>query len=266
MKFSVFTESDLSGLNELQPADWGDLVPRFQYFIQSAVCNPVKLSEDDRIIAIGTTMLHNDSAWLACVIVHPDFRNKGIGNKITQYLVDKLDKQKYKTVYLDATDLGYPVYLKIGFEVEAEYSHLRRNTPFTSLPVSGKIVPYSTEYQNSIYQLDQEISGEDRSAILSDFISDAYIFLDNSNIQGFYIPDWGDGPIIARNDIAGIELINFRIQHTNIAVLPSANLSAIRKYEQQGFQFYKFSRRMVLGNRKVWYPERIYNRISGQLG
>jgi len=71
-------------LTDLQPPEWQDIVPTFDYYTKAAFCFPIKVTIDNKIVGIGTTIIHNDIAWLAHIIVHPDKRNKGIGQLITQ--------------------------------------------------------------------------------------------------------------------------------------------------------------------------------------
>ncbi|MEZ4822611.1 MAG: GNAT family N-acetyltransferase [Ignavibacteria bacterium] len=123
MKIQPLRHSDIGQLKELQPPDWNDIAPHFKYYIDSPYSNPVKIVSENKITGIGTTIKNKDSAWLAHIIVHPEYRNKGLGKKITDALVKSIDRRKYKTIYLIATKLGYPVYLKSRFELEGEYAH-----------------------------------------------------------------------------------------------------------------------------------------------
>ena len=266
MNFSRFELPDLLNLAELQPPDWGNLIPRFEYFIKSEYCKPIKLSENGRTVGIGTSMLHEDSAWLACIIVHSDYRGKGLGKTLTQKLIDDIDLEKYQTIYLDATDFGYPVYKKLGFEIEAEYVHLKKQSDAAPYSVSNNIQPFHDELAGSLLKLDQEISGENREGILTDFLKSAHVYLAGNEVLGFYIPDWGDGPIIAKNDEAGLELMKLRIQEKMDAVIPFDNETALDFLKKHGFKTFKMSKRMLLGPPKNWNPNGSYNWISGQLG
>ena len=261
-----FEKSDLQNLTEFQPADWGDLFPRFDYFINSSFCNPIKLTENNEMTAIGTTMLHESSAWLACIIVHPNHRKKGLGNIITQSLINGIDRERFKTIYLDATEMGYPVYKKLGFQVESEYVHLHQEYSIDTGDVSQNIYPFQEEFTDEILKLDEEISGERRKGILSDFLESALVYKTGTDIHGFYIPNWGDGPVIANNNEAGLELMKIRIQQKKNAVIPTANQTALEFLGKLGYKTYKTSKRMLLGSPKNWNPTGSYNWISGQLG
>ncbi|WP_221392372.1 GNAT family N-acetyltransferase [Dyadobacter sp. NIV53] len=266
MQLIPFEVRDLKFLPELQPPDWGDLVPRFEYFIKSEYCKPVKITENNLIVAIGTSMLHDDTVWLACIIVHPNHRKKGLGNIITKKLIDGIDGNIFKTIYLDATEMGYPVYKKLGFKIESEYVHLQQELNFEPDPISENIIPFREEFRNCVLKLDEEISGESRKGILSDFLGSALVYKTGTEILGFYIPSWGDGPIIATNNEAGLELMKLRIQQKKNAVIPIANQIAMEFLEKNGYKTYKTSKRMLLGNPVKSNPAGSYNWISGQLG
>ena len=266
MQFEPLDHSDFPYLKEFEPPNWGDLVPRFRYFIDSDFCNPIKLAVNNRTVAIGTTIMHRDSAWLASIIVHPDHRNRGYGTIITRRLIDSVDTRQFSTIYLDATDLGYPVYKKLGFEMEAAYAHLKSSENITGLQLSEFITPYSQAYLQQVLQLDKNISCEDRQAIITENLSTAQLFVNNGRVEGFYLPSLGNGLIIAGNDIAGIELVKCRLENNYYAILPEDNISTINFLQQNNLQQFRISRRMFMGIKRPWKSNRIYNRISGQLG
>ena len=266
MQFEALTYSDFPYLKEFEPPGWGDLVPRFKYNIDSDFCYPVKLSVAGKIVAIGTVIYHKDSAWLASIIVHPGHRNNGYGKIMTQQLIDMVDTQKYTTIYLDATDLGYPVYTKLGFELETTYAHFKSEKTISGLQLSGAVVPYEEIYKQQILQLDKIISCEDRQDSINENLSTAKIYLNRKKVEGFFLPSLGNGLIIAANDIAGIELSKYRLENNYYAILPSGNETMIKFLEQNGLQQFRISRRMFIGKKRDVKFRNIYHRISGQLG
>ena len=266
MKFEPLVHSDFPYLKEFEPPNWGDLVPRFKYHIESNFCDPVKLTVDGKMVAIGTIIYHKDSAWLASIIVHPHHRSRGYGTKITQQLIDLIDTRKFTTIYLDATDLGYPVYIKLGFEPEATYAHLRCEENITGLQLSGSVITYQEKYRQQLLQLDKNISCEDREDTITENLATAQVYINNNVVEGFYLPSLGNGLIIAKNDIAGIELVKCRLENNYYAILPSVNEPAINFLLQNGLGQFRISRRMFMGKKREWKGNCMYNRISGQLG
>ena len=84
MEFKNFEHSDMRSLADLQPEGWGDITPAYQFYVTSLFCFPIKVIIANRIIAVGAAIIHNEVAWLGQIIVHPDFRNRGIGKKISK--------------------------------------------------------------------------------------------------------------------------------------------------------------------------------------
>jgi GNAT superfamily N-acetyltransferase len=258
--------SDIPLLEPLQPSGWGDIRPNFEYHVLSPICDPLKAIIDTTITGVGTTIRHADTAWLAMIIVHPDYRNRGVGNAITKALIDNLDHGFYKTIQLDATDLGYPVYLKNGFEVQTEYIHFKCDQYNADQPVSNSIIPFHEQYRDNLYELDRRISGEGRTVTLDLYINTSFLYIENSRLQGFYIPALYDGLIIAENEQAGIELMKLRFKSKQFASVPVDNKAALEFLSQHPFEYLRTSRRMIKGEKRRWEPRGIFNRISGALG
>jgi ribosomal protein S18 acetylase RimI-like enzyme len=257
---------DIPNLEALQPPGWGDIRANFQYHTQSPICDPLKVVIDDKIAGVGTAIRHTDTAWLAMIIVDPAYRNRGAGKAITKALIDNLDEKHYKTIQLDATDLGYPVYLKNGFQVQTEYMHFNCENYIREQAISPFIVPFHEQLRKDILELDRRISGEGRAATLELYISTSFLYVENNNVQGFYIPALYDGVIIADNDTAGIELMKLRLKTKQMASVPVDNKAAIEFLRSHPFEYVRTSRRMIRGEKRKWKPEGIFNRISGALG
>ncbi|GGB84956.1 GNAT family N-acetyltransferase [Dyadobacter sediminis] len=263
---TAFLSADLEQLPALQPPDWGNLIPRFSYFIESPFCEPLKITENGQLAAIGSSIMHAETVWLACIVVHPEHRNKGLGNRITSALIGNIDRNIYKSIYLDATEFGFPVYKKLGFEVETEYIHLHREKEAPGFPISECIVPFDEKYRQQIFETDEFVSGEKRSGVLGGFLTNARMYVSGSEVQGFYIHDWGDGPVIAKSPTAGTELLKLRMQQFDTAVVPAESRTASDFLKANGYKIYKTSRRMYLGNKTEWKSNLVFNWISGQLG
>ncbi|MES2893565.1 MAG: GNAT family N-acetyltransferase [Bacteroidota bacterium] len=265
MQQGRITINDLEELKNLQPPDWDDITVPHQWYVGSPNCSPFKWTINDNICGIGTIIYHEDTAWLAHIIVHADHRNKGLGRIITQGLVDRVDRSKYQTIYLIATDLGYPVYQKVGFELEGIYSHFSTNDKLvTQLPNS--ILPYSEEYLEEVLMLDRQVSGEGRQHKLQLHLEDAVVFKSDDKIEGAFLPNLLNGLIIANNPEAGVELMKLRLQTVNYAICPAENEIATAFLLQHNFEQVRISRRMRIGAAREWQPAGLYNRISGQLG
>ncbi len=70
----------------------------------------------------GTTVCctFDSVAWLALVLVEQSLRGQGIGRSLVQAGLDYASKAGSRTVRLDATPLGRPVYERLGFRPQYE--------------------------------------------------------------------------------------------------------------------------------------------------
>jgi len=266
VKVQPLNHTDLDLLPDLQPDGWQDITPSFDFYTKSSFCFPVKIITDDKIVGIGTTIIHHEVAWLAHIIVHKDHRKKGIGLLITETLVDSLKSKNCETIYLLATELGAPVYERAGFETETEYMFFKDIKIGEDLQTSVKIEPYRHEFKEQIAGIDKINSGEDRMFHLEDHLQNGFVYCEDKIIKGFYLPGFGDGLIIANDSSAGLELLKLHLESNEKLVFPEENLVATNYLYEKGFKEILTGKRMRSGKKRVVNLENIYNRIGGNLG
>lgn len=264
MDIKPLEQSDVPLVFELQPPGW-EIMSVIDFYTKADFCFPIKVILDDKIIGIGTTILHKDVAWLAHIIVHDQFRNKGVGRLITQTLIERADAERCKTIYLLATEMGEPVYTKLGFEAETEYLSFK-GEKITGEAGDDNIVSYKSEYADQISILDRQVSGEERWFHLEPYLSDGFVYLHDTNVMGYYLPTFGDGLIVAIDPAAGEALMKLRMTTKDFAVFPAENVLATALMAKHNFNFFRTQKRMRLGKQRDWQPANIYNRIGGNLG
>jgi GNAT superfamily N-acetyltransferase len=266
MPIEALTSNDLELLHELQPPDWNPLAPVFDFYLRANFCFPVKYTERGAITGIGATVIHQHTAWLAHIIVHNNHRNKGIGGIVTKALIDQANKPGIQTVLLLATPLGEPVYRKHGFIKEMDYLFFKTDQDI-SYNAGYAISSFEERYTRELLQLDKEVSGEDRSRLITPHFKDAQLIVDNNSIQGYYLPTLGDGPVIARHKEAGAALLNLKhAQGIKKAAVPETNQNGIDALISLGLKESLKGTRMYLGKPLPWQPGKVYNRIGGNFG
>jgi len=265
MQIQPIISSDLPFLKPFQPPEWGDIYPSLECYTQHDFCHPIKIIENGSIIGIGCTILFEDTAWLAHIITHPEHRSKGVGTLITQTLLDRIPIE-YETIYLIATDLGEPVYTKLGFETETEYAFLKGGSIENDSEISPNIILYENKFRNEILELDRLISGEGRLKLLGKDLPNARLYISNNKLEGFYMPTLREGFIAALDHEAGIELLKLRLKVQEVCILPVDNIPAIVFLEKHNYAEFRTAKRMRLGKERYWQSGNIYNRISGQFG
>ena len=99
----------LAGWNQT-PADWHRFLK-----LQPDGCFVAVM--DGQCVGTATAFIFESVAWIAMVLVDPNYRKHGLG---TALMNQALTFTGQRTVRLDATALGQPLYAKLGFVGEYE--------------------------------------------------------------------------------------------------------------------------------------------------
>ncbi len=102
-------------------------------------------------------------AWLGMVLVHPDYRRRGIANALMQRCLEYAHHAQVRTVKLDATDQGRSLYLKLGFREECPISRYSGTRASSALPTLPRIE--DSDWPR-IALLDRQAFGADRLSLL----------------------------------------------------------------------------------------------------
>lgn len=268
MEIESFITNDLQQLSNLQPEGWGDIMPKFEEYLQWKFCMPVKIVIDNKIAGIGTGIIFGKTAWLAHIIVMKKFRKQGIGSAIVTQLIRYLSEQGCKTISLIATDAGYPVYKRAGFIEQTEYiffENKNRSNLFNKSESIDNIKLSGTDIK-CILQLDKKISGENREQLITSYLDNIRIYRSNDKIKGYYLPVLGEGFIAAEDQTAGLDLLKFKHANISKGILPADNKTGIEFFLQNGFQETGRAKRMIYGKEFDLQLDKVYSRIGGALG
>jgi len=155
-----FEPNDIPVLDALQPPGWRDITKMFSLYLAAPNCYPIKATVDDRVVGIGTTILHGDTSWLAHVIVHPDFRRQGIATQIVNYLIRLAARFGRNTISLVATDEGRPLYAKAGFRDETKYVFYTGDSVLPPGEIQRTVSPLCEADRPEVLAIDEEISDD----------------------------------------------------------------------------------------------------------
>src|SRR5580692_10255427 len=82
------------------------------------------MEQDGAIVATTTSIRHkSELAWVGMVLTHPEFRGRGHARALTLRVLDHLSD--VRTVKLDATEMGEPLYRQLGFVEECAIERWR---------------------------------------------------------------------------------------------------------------------------------------------
>jgi predicted N-acetyltransferase YhbS len=118
---------------------------------------------------IGTAMAWlygTQAATLGMVIVSPAAQGMGIGRQLMEAVLDDLDG---RTVLLNATDEGAPLYRKLGFEPAGpvfQHQGAAFSVPMAQLIPDERVRPLGAKDMPTLHSLAQRATGMDRAALL----------------------------------------------------------------------------------------------------
>jgi GNAT superfamily N-acetyltransferase len=121
---------------------------------------------DGTDVATLTTCLFDDIAWIAMVLTDPEYRGRGIAGGLMRHALDYLAGRGARSVRLDATEFGLPVYQKLGFKTDwtlTRYGGVPR-TP--SDRIETGFTPLIAEHLSEAIELDHAATATNRQSLL----------------------------------------------------------------------------------------------------
>jgi len=247
--------------NSLIPIEWNFDLEKFRHLHHEE--NTYRLFGgfmDNRLMCLGHVVINGTSGWLENILVSPEFRNQGLGQEITMFLIEYLKKCQCRTILTIATESSKVSFQKLGFLTSSIYCRLTGELAHNN-GLSRLIKPFEIKYLKQINEMDASATGEDRSKLLDSFVNNAVVFISESSdeIRGFYLPEPGQGTIIASNAYAGLALLQFKYSKTLAeTVIPCENKIATDYLKKNHFRETAFIYHMSLGEDLDWKPEMIF--------
>ena len=201
----AFELSSLAGWNQT-PDDWRRLIE-----LSPEGC--FKAVHAGRIVgSVTTTPLGNRVAWIGMMLVHPDFRRRGIARALMLRAIELLRNQGFATIGLDATPLGKPLYEQLGFRSAWGWSRWRNELPsiagagLSEAPAVGR----GTGLSDGLLAIDRSAVGFDRGEVLRRLALGSSVVVSD---EGFAMLRPGRvasqlGPVVAKTATAASELID----------------------------------------------------------
>jgi GNAT superfamily N-acetyltransferase len=205
----TLTPSDIPGLLELcSAAGWNQTEADWLRVMALEPEGCIGVACDGRIVATATAVCYGrDLAWIGMVLTHADHRGRGLGTRTTARAVEHARSRGVRAIKLDATDMGRPVYLRLGFVDECAVERWTRgpeSPPLTRARRGPRCEPYRPDPA-----LDRAAFGADRGAVLASLARGPSLSVPG---QGFAMARRGAralqlGPCVARSAQAARALL-----------------------------------------------------------
>jgi predicted N-acetyltransferase YhbS len=206
------------------------------------------------------------SGWVGAVAVLPEQRHRGLGSALTSAALERLQRLGASTVTLYATDMGRPVYRRLGFVTEGQCVTIGGQPPRGPLPAGVRLAGAGD--LEAALAIDRAVTGEDRARLLTAFWPRAALVAgSDGRLHGYFLPSpWRPGGAIVAEDLeAGLALIAWTRQHTGGELyffVPSGNAPALRALAAAGEREHSRSTRMRLGPPLGWQPLALFSTFN----
>lgn len=147
------------------------------------------LIHKEKVVGVALALLFQSKARLAGVFISPNHRNQGLGKKISEHLISYVREQGYTQLGLEATELGKPLYEKLGFRATHKILSLAK----APSPILEYNPPPLCEERDlaHVQELDERAFGGHRGEYIRKafYEENSLIFLskEHGNIDGFVI-------------------------------------------------------------------------------
>jgi len=215
--------------------------------------------------------------YLGMMTVRKELQRRGIGQAMLQHMLDWTESQGISFLRLDASEAGYPLYRRFGFEVldQALMFQLAESMPFANFPQQVRLLKFQDI--QALADFDFPIFGADRTALfhalLTDFPERGFAVYDASgNMAGYLFAQTRRlGPWAARSPQDAEALLQAALtlpyKEVPLAIAPATNTAASDLLERYGFRHVLTNRHMQRGRSDI--PGRrtaIYGQTSFAVG
>jgi GNAT superfamily N-acetyltransferase len=169
-----------------------------------------------------TACVLGEVAWIAMVLVHPSMRGRGLAKALLTHALAYLDCRGVRTIRLDATPMGQPLYERLGFT--AQFSVHRYEgvlAPAGGGPVS-LVEPAQREHYQDLVRRDREVTLTERGRLLLRLFAErpaaVRLVRQGDRVAGFLTERPGTealqiGPCVATADAGPLLLLDAFARH-----------------------------------------------------
>jgi GNAT superfamily N-acetyltransferase len=247
-KVRTLTAADIpAGMRLKEAAGWNQTETDWRNVLSLAPDGCFGIECDGELRATATAVCFGQElAWIGMVLTDAAYRGRGFARRLMEHAIEYLRCRRVNWIKLDATDMGRPLYARLGFRDEAGIERwIRKPQEFSMRSTSpGPFVLDSG--------LDREAFGADRSQLLRVLAG-----IESTSIAGlgFAMGRGGSraayfGPCVARSTDAARDLLAwFLKRHAEESVywdiLPG-NGEAVQIAREYGFERVRELVRMTL--------------------
>jgi GNAT superfamily N-acetyltransferase len=238
-------------------------------FARDVLGGEVFVAERDGAVVGASGCAHfGATGWVGAVAVVPEARRAGLGRALTEAAMDCLRERGATTIQLHATEMGRPVYQRLGFVAEAGCVTLSGSWR-PGQPPAGVRVARPDDLRAAI-EVDRQATAEDRSALLTALWPESGLVAEvDGEVRGYHLssapwrPGGGTVATDASSGLALVEAAGGRLDGAELALsIPEGNAAAIRALRARGQTERSRVTRMRLGPVLPWRPSAVFSTFN----
>jgi GNAT superfamily N-acetyltransferase len=238
-------------------------------FAKEALGGEVFVADRDGAVVGASGCAHfGASGWVGAVAVVPEARRTGLGGALTEAAMGWLRERGASTIQLYATDLGRPVYERLGFVAEGTCVTLGGSWRPARRPASVRAA--RADDLQAALEVDRQATAEDRSDLLTAlWPGSALVAESDGQVQGYHLsssPWRAGGATIATDLSSGLQIIEAVVERLGGAELalsiPEGNAPAIRALRARGQTERSRVTRMRIGPALPWRPGAVFSTFN----
>jgi ribosomal protein S18 acetylase RimI-like enzyme len=214
----ALTTADTLGAQRLKElAGWNQTERDWQRLLELEPEGCFAACAGERLVATTTTTTYGAAlAWIGMVLVDPAYRRRGIATLLMRRALAYLQARKARTVKLDATPAGRPVYQALGFTAEALIERWQGRAHVG--PARSACVELQARMQPQAWALDRAAFGVERARLLATLFADACaaplcVLAPDGQLRGYVLTRAGAaatyvGPLVATDEPAATMLLD----------------------------------------------------------
>ena len=222
----------------------------------------------DRVTGVSYAVSFGPTGWIGNVAVDPDARGQGVGTAVSEAAMDWLRRAGVTTMLLTATEMGRPIYERLGFAGDGVSYGIWTRGQQPLPPADGEAGVGPGRMADALRQ-DAEATGEDRGSFLGPFSARVRTPAGPAGAGYRIALPWGRGPVIASGPEAARVLVTdmLRTAPDQSLSFPDGNTEATALAAALGFRLTRRCTRMRLGPPvRGFAPERVFNVFSLAVG
>jgi len=211
-------QADLSAAILLsEQAHWNQTASDWQRLLKLEPLGCFIAYTDRRAMGTITTATYQtELAWIGMVLVHPDFRRRGIATRLMHVALNHLQRVGVTTIKLDATPAGYKLYESLGFVTEAI---IERWEGVARMSSSQDWAGIDEDTRRAMFALDRRAFGADRTEVLESLLTASPVAPlvkmppADGRSRGYVLARRGSrasyvGPLVATDERVALELLD----------------------------------------------------------